>query len=103
MLKILKKRWYLFAFILIVVASVIFQQKSVQLKADKEKTTYTVKRQTLSDDLSLSGEIDAEEKTVLRFQSSGKLSWVGVKEGDYVKKYQTVASLDQREVQENLK
>ena len=103
MVKILKKRWYFFVIILIIVGSVIYQRKSVQIKADKEKSTYTVKRQTLRDDLSLSGEIDAEEKVTLRFQSSGRLSWVGVKEGDYVKKYQGVASLDQREVQQNLK
>ncbi|MBI2641329.1 efflux RND transporter periplasmic adaptor subunit, partial [Candidatus Roizmanbacteria bacterium] len=49
------------------------------------------------------GEINAEEKVTLRFQSSGRLSWVGVKVGDYVKKYQGIASLDQREVQKNLK
>ncbi|OGK08739.1 hypothetical protein A2767_06080 [Candidatus Roizmanbacteria bacterium RIFCSPHIGHO2_01_FULL_35_10] len=103
MLKILKKRWYLFVFILIIVASVIYQKKTVQLKADKEKSTYIVKRQTLRDDLSLSGEIDAEEKVTLRFQSSGKLVWVGVKEGDYVQKNQGLASQDQREVQQNLK
>ncbi len=30
------------------------------------------------------------------------MSWVGVKEGDYVKKYQGIASLDQREVRKTL-
>src|SRR3989344_6512971 len=100
MLKIIKKRWYLILGLFLIVGFVYYQRYTAQIKAKKEKSTYTVKRQTLRDDLSLSGEIDAEEKTVLRFQTSGKLSWVGVKEGDQVKKYQTVASLDQREVQE---
>ena len=99
----LKKRWYLIVVLLIVIGFILFQRSTAQIKAKKEKATYTVKRQTLRDDLSLSGEIDAEEKAVLRFQSSGKLSWIGVKEGDFVQKYQTVASLDQREVQQNLK
>lgn len=103
MVKILKKRWYLFAAILIVVGSIIYQRQTTKIKAQKEITMYTVKRQTLRDELSLSGEIDAEEKVTLRFQSSGKLSWVGVKEGDYIEKYQAVASIDQREVQQNLK
>lgn len=64
--------------------------------------SYTVKRQTLTEVLSLSGDIDAEEKVSLRFQTSGLLSWVGVKEGDYVKKYQVLASLDKRELQNSM-
>jgi RND family efflux transporter MFP subunit len=52
--------------------------------------------------LSLAGEISADERIVLRFQTSGRLAWVGVKEGDIVKKYQTIASLDQREVKKKL-
>ena len=67
-----------------------------------EANKYTVKRETLTETLSLSGEIDAEEKVSLRFQTSGLLAWVGVKEGDYVKKYQSLASLDKRELQNNL-
>jgi HlyD family secretion protein len=70
--------------------------------AKKKETTYTVKRQDLKQTLTLSGNIDAEEKVVLRFQTSGRLTWVGVKEGDMVKKYQTIASLDGRDVKKNL-
>jgi len=103
MIKIIKKRWYFLIVILIVGGLIFYQGKTTELKAKNEKTTYTVKRQTLKDELSLSGEIDAEEHVTLRFQSSGRLAWVGVKEGDYVKKFQGVASLDQREVQQNLK
>ncbi|MFH1840765.1 MAG: efflux RND transporter periplasmic adaptor subunit [Candidatus Shapirobacteria bacterium] len=52
--------------------------------------------------LILSGELKAERAVDLQFQSSGLLSWVGVKEGDQVKKYQTLATLDQRSVKKNL-
>ena len=51
----------------------------------------------------MSGEINAEEKATAKFQTSGMLTWVGVKEGDYVKKYQALASLDKRELEKNLK
>ena len=51
----------------------------------------------------MSGTVDADEHAILRFQSSGRISWVGVKEGDYVKKFQGIASLDQNELQKNLK
>jgi len=64
--------------------------------------TYTVKKQDITETLSLSGEIDAKEKADLKFQTSGLLSWVGVKEGDRVKKYQALASLDKRELTNSL-
>lgn len=98
----IKKRWYIF--VILAVGLVIFQlQKSSSESNVREKNTYKVKRQTIKDELSLSGQIDADEHVVLRFQSSGRLSWVGVKEGQMIKKYQLVASLDQREVEQNLK
>lgn len=68
----------------------------------KKETVHTVKRETLEETLTISGTIDADEKATLRFQNSGKLIWIGVKEGDAVKKYQAIASLDQQELQKNL-
>jgi len=67
-----------------------------------EANLYTVKKQDLSEILLLSGEVDAEEKVSLRFQTSGLLTWVGVKEGDWVKKYQVLASLDKRDLQNRM-
>src|SRR3990167_8773152 len=49
-----------------------------------------------------SGRIVAKRQAVLTFQSPGKLAWAGVKEGDTVKKGQSIASLDSREVRKNL-
>jgi len=65
-------------------------------------TTYTVKKDTIKETLTISGELDAEEKITIRFQSSGLISWVGVKKGDLVKKNQLIASLDHKEVKKNL-
>jgi RND family efflux transporter MFP subunit len=69
--------------------------------AEKE-AAYMVTKATLKNTLNLSGKIDASEKATLGFQTAGRLAWVGVKEGDYVKKGQGIASLDQRELQKNL-
>ena len=44
----------------------------------------------------------AEKAVELKFQASGKLTWVGAKEGDTVTAYQALAGLDRREVQKNL-
>ena len=78
-----------------------FSRQAAQVK-ERADEGYTVTRSNLVEALSFSGEIDAKEEVTLRFQSAGKLSWVGVKEGDYVKKYQGVASLDQREIKNRL-
>jgi len=99
--KFLKKRWYIVAVIILVLAGVFYNTNATKEKQQKQKA-YTVKRQTLKNSLSISGEVNADQKTVLRFQTSGRLSWVGVKEGDYVKKYQAIASLDQRDVKKEL-
>ena len=69
---------------------------------ERKNNSYVVKRENLIETLSLSGEIDAKEKADVKFQTSGLLSWVGVKEGDYVKKYQVLASLDKRELQNSM-
>jgi HlyD family secretion protein len=52
--------------------------------------------------ISLSGTVDANEKATLQFQTSGKLVWVGVKEGDSVSSGQVIASLDQHSLRKNL-
>ena len=69
---------------------------------ERKANSYVVKREDLIETLSLSGEIDAKEKADVKFQTSGLLAWVGVEEGDYVKKYQVLASLDKRELQNSM-
>lgn len=101
MIKFLKKRWYLVLIIILIISYLFYKNNLSKTKTDKENS-YTVKRENLKETLSLSGEIDADEKVALKFQTSGRLAWVGVKEGDYVKKYQTVASLDQRDLKNRL-
>lgn len=101
MKKFFKKRWYVFVVAILVVA--VFLGRNIWLSTSpSDEKTYKVKKQTLKEELAVSGQIDAQEKVTLRFQTSGRLTWVGVKTGDVVKKYQTVATLDKREIQEKL-
>ena len=97
----LKKYWWL---ILIGVAVGVLWYRGAESKKQKEikEKTYKVVRQDIVDALELSGGLDAQEKVTLKFQTSGLLTWVGVKEGDTVKKYQTIASLDKRELQNSM-
>jgi RND family efflux transporter MFP subunit len=59
----------------------------------------TPTRQDLKDTLTLAGSIDASNKALLTFPTSGKMNWVGVKVGDYVQKNQAIASLDKSDLQ----
>jgi len=75
------------------------------LKAEKynSKTDklITPTKQDISQSLTLVGFVDADQIANLRFQTSGKLSWVGVRVGDRVKKSQAIASLDKTELTKN--
>jgi RND family efflux transporter MFP subunit len=99
-LSLLRKFWYLVLIVLAIGGYFIYQNQQAQ--ASKKEVTYTVTRETLQDVLVLSGKVDADEKVSLRFQSGGRLAWVGVKEGDVVKQYQGIASLDQRQLEKSL-
>lgn len=64
--------------------------------------TVVVKRTTFTKTITSSGETKAARAVELKFQTSGKLTWVGVREGDTVQAYQAIAKLDSREVQKDL-
>ena len=56
--------------------------------------TTEVKRGTVAEELILSGEIKAKEHALLKFQGSGEINWLGVTEGQWVKKGQLLIRLD---------
>lgn len=59
-----------------------------------EVVSTTVQRSTVREELVLSGSIKADNHTILSFPTPGKLSWVGVSQGDQVYKGQALMSLD---------
>lgn len=58
--------------------------------------------QDIVKNIELAGQIDAKKKARLRFMAGGKLTYLGAQEGDWVKQYQTLATIDQRELQKRL-
>ena len=68
----------------------------------KKETIVTPKRETIKEEITLTGSIDAATKSNLQFKTSGQLAWVGVKIGDKVKKYQAIASLNKEELKKGL-
>ena len=96
------KQWWLVFLIICILGALGYYFFVVKSTAEKKNSSVKVKRESLKESITLSGKIDADEKATLRFQTSGRLAWVGVREGDTVKKYQAIASLDQRELQKRL-
>ncbi|MBI2309708.1 efflux RND transporter periplasmic adaptor subunit [Candidatus Collierbacteria bacterium] len=97
-MKFFKKYWYIVILLLISAGGIGWKLKS-KPAAYRE---FTVEKGPLQVMLSASGTVRAENQADLAFQTGGRLSWVGVKKGDRVKKWQGIASLDQRTVQNNL-
>src|SRR3990170_3066811 len=62
-------------------------------KKDAIKTA-SVMRQTIVSEVFASGKIDSLHSSTLHFAVSGKVVWIGVAEGDYVRRGQAVAALD---------
>lgn len=52
--------------------------------------------------ISASGELQAGQRVLLHFQTTGRLAWLGVSEGDRVSKGQVIASLDTTKVKASL-
>ncbi len=65
-------------------------------------TSFQVKRQTVRETLELSGKVIAGNSATLRFGAGGLITYLGAKEGDTVKKWQTLASVDTRQLQKVL-
>ncbi|MBI3385992.1 efflux RND transporter periplasmic adaptor subunit [Candidatus Gottesmanbacteria bacterium] len=98
--KWLKNRWVIVGIIILVL--ILASKIPTPFTPSKKSNQYTVTRQNIRQTLTLSGTIDADQKATLQFQTSGRLVWVGVKPGDKVAAYQTIASLDQQQVQKSL-
>ena len=69
---------------------------------DKKETVISPKKETIKEEITLTGSVDASIKATLQFQTSGQLAWVGVKVGDKVKKYQAIASLNKEILKKQL-
>lgn len=88
------KKPFLLLLMVIFAGFLIYRNFTSGDKTKKVEST-KVSQGNLEDVMTISGSIDAQEQATLRFQTSGRVVWVGVKEGDYVKKFQGIASLDQ--------
>jgi len=94
-MKLLKWFWNhkIVSAILVIVSIVLFWNFFVK-NGNGQFETATVERGTVTEELILSGSIVADEHAYLRFPASGKLSYVGVTEGEQVVRGQLLGKMD---------
>jgi RND family efflux transporter MFP subunit len=71
-------------------------------KGNVEYSEYTVRKSSINETFELSGKVIAGSSATLRFGAGGLITYMGAKEGDSVKKWQTLASVDTRQLQKTI-
>lgn len=95
-----RKKLTIFVLVVLVVGFIVVRVRS---KGKEGEEIAEVARGTVREELILSGEIKADEHAQLTFQTSGKISWVGVAEGDWVKKGQSLTRVDSTNLSQDKK
>lgn len=95
-----KKRLWIFIGLIIIIGIIFLWNRAK--KQTVEFSEYQLNRQDISQTLVLSGTLDAKERVYLNFLAGGKLVYLGAKEGDWVNKWQTIATIDTSDLQKNL-
>lgn len=93
----LKKLWKTRRWLLITILVVLLlagKQLSSRAANQQELVFISPTVQDLTKTLEVSGIIDAKEKASLKFLAGGKVVYLGAKEGEAVKKWQTIAQID---------
>lgn len=104
--KLLRRRWKLSLFVVGALATVIWWWTSANAQEELLGSFVPVERRDFIAELVISGRLDAKEKSQLRFAVGGKVVYLGAQEGDFVNKWQTIATIDraalQKQLQQNL-
>ena len=86
-----KSNWKKILAVLLIISGVLF---FVIRNKNKDIQTATIQKGKISEELILSGNISATNYAKLSFESSGKIVFVGTKEGETVKKGKLLSKLD---------
>ncbi|AKM81246.1 MAG: Efflux transporter [Candidatus Pacebacteria bacterium GW2011_GWF2_38_9] len=97
----LKRRWKLLAIILVIILAGSWYVQGSAKNATQLIFVSPVREDIVSS-ITISGRVDAKEKARLRFAAGGKIVYLGAKEGDAVKKWQSIATIDRATLQKQL-
>ncbi len=98
----IQRYWKILTFLLVIIGIVGFTLYRKTQTNQVELTFVQPEKRDLTKTLDISGVVTADEYVRLRFAAGGKVVWLGAQEGDWVKKWQTIATIDQRELQKRL-
>ncbi len=84
---------------LLIFAGLIFGAYRYYSSKQVEYLEHQVTRTSLRDTLELSGKVASGRSASLRFLAGGLVTYIGPKAGDEVKQWQTLASIDSRQLQ----
>ncbi len=87
---------------LMVLAALLFGGYRYYQSKQVEYTEYSVTKNNIQETFELSGKVTAGNAATLRFSAGGLVTYLGAKEGDSVKKWQTLASVDTRQLKMTL-
>ena len=100
----MKRKWIIVAIVVVVIGGLFFLSRKNSAKSKEATAIQTAKviKKDFVKTVSSSGKTKASKSVQLKFQTSGRLAWVSVKEGDHVNARQAIAGMDAREVRKNL-
>ncbi len=79
---------------IVVIAAIIFFGQFKSFNANNQPITQSLNTANLASTITASGNVEAQNQATLTFLTSGRISYVGVKEGDLAQKEEVLASLD---------
>lgn len=88
--------------IIIAIGLIVLLIYRVNKNKNTDYQSFIVERRNITETIDLSGEVSAHQLANLHFPAGGLVTYLPFKEGDTVKKYQTIASLDQRALKKTL-
>lgn len=97
-----KKRWKWLVLLAIVAIAIGYWGYQKTHPQKEELSFIHPERGALVKTIEVPGTVTAKEYARMRFAAGGKITKLGFKEGDWVKKGQTIATIDQRSLQKNL-
>lgn len=97
-----QKRWKVIAIAVVLLAAAGWYFLSASANNTPEQTFITPEEKSLTQTLEISGVVDAKEKARMRFAAGGKVIYLGAKVGDWVNKWQTIATIDRATLNKQL-
>ncbi len=98
----MKARWLWILILVVVVGGLGWWQWSKSQSASSQAKFEKPLRETIERTIGAPGIVRAQQIARLRFLAGGKVTFVGAKEGDFVKKGQTLAVIDRATLQKQL-